>query len=359
VRATTPAEADRGAGADAEAADANATGHVLLRLPLAEVLRLGLVSNRGLIVLGGGFAALSQFNSRLLSNLFEDWGQALFGFAGQHHFGVAQYALAGASLLLAFVLLLRVFSIALALLQYFGFRLEQHGRRLTVERGLLTRLRTSVPRRRIQAWTLREGLLHRWLRRRGLQIDTAAAAEHNGQQRTLRELAPIATPDTCDALVRQLLPRAQWPPSQWLPLHRRAWLRLWLPSLAWTALVVAALCWRFGAWGLLALAWLPWAAFVARQHARRAGYACDERLVALREGWWSRHWRFAEIDKLQALQLSQSPLDRRFAMATLWLDTAGAGAFGPPLRMRYLPVDDARALHARLGHAVARRRLRW
>jgi putative membrane protein len=330
----------------------------LLQLRPAEVLRLGLVSNRGLIVIGGGFAALSQFNSRLLSNLFEGWGQALFGFAGQHHFGVAQYTLAGASLLLAFVLLLRLFSIALALLQYFGFRLDEHDRRLTVERGLLTRLRTSTSRRRIQAWTLREGLLHRWLERRSLQIDTAVSEDH-GQQRALRELAPIATPEACDALVRHLLPLAAWPPREWQPLHPRAWLRLCLPGTLLALLAGAALAWRFGAWGLLALLWLPWTMFVARQHARRAGYACDGMLVALREGWWSRHWRFAELDKLQALQLTQSPLDRGFGMATLWLDTAGAGALSPSLRLRYLPEGSARALHARLGHEIARRKLRW
>ncbi|MCW5581378.1 MAG: PH domain-containing protein, partial [Luteimonas sp.] len=67
---------------------------------------------------------------------------------------------------------------------------------------------------------------------------------------------------------------------------------------------------------------------------------------------------FAEIDKLQALRLQRSPLDRRFGMASLWLDTAGAGAT-VPLRMRFLPEAEARALGARLGREVARRRLRW
>ena len=79
----------------------------------------------------------------------------------------------------------------------------------------------------------------------------------------------------------------------------------------------------------------------------------------MREGWWSRHWRFAELDKLQALQLTRSPLDRRCGMATLWLDTAGAGAMAPPLRIRYLPEAEARALYLRIGTMVARRALRW
>lgn len=346
------------AGTAASARPAETPAHTLLRLPPMEVLRLGLVSNRGLLVLGGGAAALSQVSPRMFSGLFEHWGQALFGWADAHHFGAQEYLAVGASLVVAFVLLLRAFSMLLALLQYFGFRLDLQGRRLTVERGLLTRVRTSVPRRRIQAWTLHEGLMHRLLRRRSLDVDTAAGGER-GKPRSLRELAPIATADTCDALVRQLLPGVQWPPAQWQPLHRLAWLRLAWPG-ALVALLACAVAWpRIGAWALLALAWLPWGAFVAHRHARHAGYACDERLVAMHGGWWSRHWRFAEVDKLQALQLAQSPLDRRCGMATLYLDTAGADAMAPPLRLHYLPEADARRLFRQLGEAVAARKLHW
>src|SRR5690606_19683922 len=224
--------------ADGTAQAVDAPGQTLLQLPPMEVVRLGLVSNRGLLVLGGAAAAVSQFNQRLLANLFEGWGKALFGYADAHRFDTGDYVLAGASLLVAFILLLRALSVGLALLGYFGFRLDQHGRRLTVERGLLTRLRTSVPRRRIQAWTPAESLTHRLLRRRSLHIDTATGGRDN-EQRALRELAPIAVPDACDDLVRHLLPGAQWPPAQWQPLHRLAWVRLAWPGALLAVLVCA------------------------------------------------------------------------------------------------------------------------
>ena len=350
-----------GTGAEGAPPEAGAgeAGETLLQLPVADVLRLGLVSNRGLLVLGGGFAAVSQFNSRLLGNLFESWGEALFGYADAHRFDGPDYVLAGASLLVGFVVLLRLFSILLALLGYFGFRLEAHDRRLTVERGLLTRLRSSVPRRRIQAWTLEEGLVHRLLKRRSLQVDTAVGEQPGQPTRGLRDLAPIATPRACDALVQELLPHVAWPPARWRPLHPRAWLRLALPGVLFAMVATAAACWRFGPWGLLAMAWAPWSVFVARRHAAHAGYACEGELLASRGGWWSRHWRFAELDKLQALQLRQSPLDRLYGMATLWLDTAGANPFAPPLRLHYLPEPEARALYDRLGLALSRRKLRW
>jgi len=330
----------------------------LLSLPVGEVLRLGLVSNRGLILVGAAFAGVMQFNRRLIPDLFWQWGEALFGWAGQQHLGPAGYALAALSLFALLVLALRLLSMLLALAQYHGFRLSEHGRRLTVERGLLARWRTSASRRRIQAWTLREGLMHRMLQRRSLEVDTAVAEDEN-QQRALRELAPIATPDACAALIEHLLPKGQWSRLQWRPLPLRSWWRLFVPAVPFVLLAAAAAGWRFGAWGALVLLWLPWAAVKARQCAARAAYALGDELVAVREGWWSRHWRFAELDKLQALQLTRSPIDRRCGTATLWLDTAGAGALAPPLRIRFLPEAEARALYDTLSRTLARRPLRW
>ena len=334
-------------------------GTLLLALSPGEVLRLGLVSNRGMVLVGAAAAAIWQFDIDLTSSVFKPWAATLFGYADSHHFSPFDYALAGASLLLGAIVLLRLLSIALALLQFYGFRLEAHGRRLTVERGLLARLRTSASRRRLQAFTLRESLSHRLLRRRALEVDTATSSEQQQDQRSLRELAPIATPRACVALLHHVLPDVQWPPAQWQPLHARAWWRLALPGAVFALLLAAGLGWRFGALGLLGLLWLPWAVFAARQHARRAGYACDASIVAVRGGWWSRHWRFAELDKLQALQLRRSPLDRRLGMASLWIDTAGAGAMSEALRVRFLPESEARELYARLAREIARRPLRW
>lgn len=342
-----------GAGARAEASAAPA----LLELPLGELLRLGLISNRGVIVVSAGAAALSQLQPNLLPRLVTRWGETLFGWATERQLGALGLALAALTLLAAAVVLMRVFSVALALLQDFGFVLSQHGRRLTVERGLVTRNRSSVSRRRIQAWTLREGLLHRLFQRRSLEIDTAGSGDPD-KRRTLRDLAPIARPEVCDGLITHLLPKANWTGLTWSPIARRNWWRLMLPGLPWTLALLAVLGWRFGAWGLLVLLWWPWAAFKAWKDAGAAAWALGDALIAVREGWWARQWRFAEVDKLQALQLTHSPLDRRCGTATLWLDTAGAGQLHP-LRIRFLPEADARALQDRLARTLARRPLRW
>lgn len=330
----------------------------LLPLPLGEVVRLGMISNRGMLVVGAFFATLTQVNPNVMGEPVERFARALVAWLDLHRFGVAQYVLAIVGFVVAGVVLLQLLSIALAVLQYAGFRLIETGPRLTIERGLLTRIRTSASRRRIQAWTLREGMLHRLLRRRSLLVDTASA-QHQSEQRAFRELAPVARPERADALVRHVLGNGNWPPLHWHRLHALAGLRLAIPGVFVALALTGVLAFNFGAWGWLGLAWLPWSFWLAQRNAARSGYALQGELVAVREGWWSRHWRFAELDKLQVLRVRRGPLDRRMGMATLWLDTSGAGTFAPPLRIRFLPVHEAHALQARLGHQIARRPLRW
>jgi putative membrane protein len=52
---------------------------------------------------------------------------------------------------------------------------------------------------------------------------------------------------------------------------------------------------------------------------------------------------------LQALELRQSPFDRRLGMATLHFDTAGADGNEPALAIPYLPVETARRLYDELS----------
>lgn len=337
---------------------ASAPPEPLLRLGGMDLVRLGVVSNRGMILVGAGLAAFSQTGSRVWPKLFEQAGGTWQTWNGENHWQTWQLLAGGMAMLVTIMIVLRLLSLLLAVLQYYGFVLHRDGRRLTVERGLLTRWRTSASQRRIQAWTLSEGLLHRMLKQRTLEVDTAASASE-GQSRTLHELAPIAPVEACNGLIEQLLPQAHWLALDWQSLPMRGWWRRMLSTVPWVLLITAALCLRFEGWGLLALAWLPWAAIRSRAEARRASWFLSDELVGAREGWWRRYWRFAEIDKLQTLKLTRSPLDRYFDTATLWLDTAGAGARAPRLYIRYLPHAEAAALYRTLSSELAQRPLRW
>lgn len=347
-----------------ETPDDDARAPPLLTLSTGELVRLGLISNRGMLVVATAFGAFAQTGNDIFGALVARWGKAITGrfhdFAGAHaHDSPLVIGLGVATLALAALALVRLLSVLLAILQFHGFVLRDEDGRVRVERGLLARSRSSAKRRRIQAWSLHESVLHRFFKRRSLRVDTAAGQRGGQEQHTLKDIAPLATPPACDALIQHFLPDAGWGALDWQPLHRGAWLRIALPGLLAIAAASAAACWRFGGAGTCILLLMPLQLWRARRIATACGWACNERIVAWRTGWLSKTWNFAELGKLQASRLTQSPLDRRLGMASLLLDTAGASPFGAPLHLRHLPLAAARDLSARLVAQLARRRLQW
>jgi putative membrane protein len=323
-------------------------------------VKLGLLSNRGWVLVLAALGALFQVvPRRVMDDVVERGGRQAFGYASELQPGIAGALLLVTALLLLGWLGLRVLSVVLSLLRYHGFTLSEQERRLTVSTGLLSRTRSSVALRRIQAWTLRESITQRWAGARQLRIDSAAGQAHGeDKQRALRELAPLATPEQCDALARHLLPGVAWPPAQWHSVPVRGSWRLCVTSLWLTPLLAAGLSWRWGALGLAVLVWLPIALWTARLQMARIGWHVDAHLVAARGGWWRRWWRWAELDKLQGLQLRRSPLDRLLGTASVRLDTAGAQG-DVALQLDYLPQAQARVVLEQLAEALAKRRLHW
>jgi putative membrane protein len=346
------------AGADGVPAQpATPAERVLLCLPTPEVLRLGLASNHGMLIVGGAFAALAQMGNNLIGRGFEAGGKWLGGHAQQLQLTTFWMVLAVAIAALLVVVGLRLLSTIWALLKFHDFRLSESEGRLSMQRGLFTRVRATVPRHRIQAWSLHEGLVQRWLGRRSLRVDSAVVESGRGEKHALKDLAPIATPARIDALIDGLLPhrvgvQPAWPMREWHALHPKAWRRKFtIPALLLGLLVAVEWWWR-GAQAAWLLVLLPLRAVRGWWWARTSAWARADGLVAFRGGWLSRYWRFAEVRKLQALELRQSPFDRRLGMATLHFDTAGADGNEPALAIPYLPVDTARRLYDELARVL-------
>ncbi len=331
--------------------------HILLQLAPVELVKLGLASNRGTVLLAAGAGALMQFGGERLWQRFGAWpAEAIEWLSAQGLHPGGWAALVLVALLVANVVG-KALAIALALLRDFGFTLEQAGPRLSVERGLLTRMRASAPLHRIQHWTLRQGVILRLFARSSLRVETAALRAGNEEQ-SLSDLVPIAPPDALDALLRGWLP--DWPAAiAFRPLHPRAWRRIALPPCVLTLIACAALLYPVGIPALLVLALIPCWIWLARRQAAAAGYAITEGYVAWRSGWLDRRISFARIEKVQAVRWVQSPFDRRHGMAGVRVDTAGAHPMGHRLHLVYLPEAEARAAFQRLCVRLARTPWQW
>ncbi|MGH8108608.1 MAG: PH domain-containing protein [Arenimonas sp.] len=345
-----------GANANSSASEAaSSDASTLHSLSVLDVVKLGLINNRGMFVIGGAAYLLSQGAGNSIGKFIKPAVKFLFGWSDSLHLGTSATVLGILLLIVFFVVLLRVFSVVMALLQYHGFSLSQRGRRLTVQRGLLSRLRSSLPLRRIQAYGLTEGWLHRRFNKRSLKVDSAAGVEINQEDKSpLRDLVPLASPEEMDQLIARFLASDQWPIKNWQPLHDDAWKREFLipASMVLLAAISGAVFYQaYIAWALLII---PVLFLRAKVWSAHAAFAQDDNLIAVREGWLSREWRFAEISKLQGLRLHEGILDRRYGMASLYLDTAGAQAMSSPFRIPYLPREQAEILLKQLSTKISR-----
>jgi putative membrane protein len=366
--AVAAAEA-RGEGpAGAPAAAAPAGGRALLHLPPRELALFGLIQNRGAVVLAAAFGVLWEVGllDRLMGR-FVGEGEAGEGAArdlalsllGRGGFPAGRIAL-GLAAFAGLLLVLRLMSVGWSVVRLHGFRLGRDGDDLRAEFGLFTRVATTLPLRRIQTLTVREGPLHRLFRRASVRVETAGGGggEAAGTQREW--LAPIVRPDALPGLLREVMPELDLAAAAWNPAPPRAFRRVlkrWSFGAAAIALPFVVL---LRGWDLALLAvLLAAAAFGARRHVAHLGWAVTDGAVLFRSGWIWRQVSVAPFGKIQAVALRESPFDRRAAMARVRVDTAGAGELSHRVDIPYLPRETARGLYHHLAAQAARTAFRW
>jgi putative membrane protein len=246
--------------------------------------------------------------------------------------------------------LLKVLSVAWALVTLFGFSVTRQGDDLRTTLGLITRRSATVPTDRIQWVAVVSTPLQRLLGLVTVQGHTAGGGLAGENALARKWLAPLLPLEDLPRLLRDIQPELTFDHVIWEPVDRGAERRIIRGNL-WRlfalAAVVAVWNWRGG---LLLTLFLIVPAFVAaRLRARALGYAVATDAVVLRDGWWTRQVAAIRLSKIQTSSLRQSPFDRRYRMATVSIDTIGERALFFPLRVPFLGARTARALVGRLS----------
>ena len=104
---------------------------------------------------------------------------------------------------------------------------------------------------------------------------------------------------------------------------------------------------------------LPAALWYAAAAARYMSYARTPQGIFFRSGVWTKKISATLMEKVQVVSLGQSPFDRRWRMAALDVDTAGAGPASHRIRIPYLEEDVARGLLAGLYERTQASEFRW
>jgi putative membrane protein len=359
-----------GAGAVPVEVSAESSERVLLHLSIRELAIGGLIENRGFVIIAAALGLLWEFGQAdgVLDRVFgdaaagrgvlRDAARAIFA-GGGIAFGRIALAIGAFALLLAFV---RVLSMLWALIRLYDFTLSTDGDDLHSTFGLFTRVTATVPLRRIQTLTIREGPLHRLLGRASVRVETAGGGGPGTQGATSQRewLAPIILKEKLPGFLSAVLPGVELSTIDWKtadpPAYRRA-LRI---GLLFTLPMVFVLAWLLRWWSVLFLP-LPllWATVGAHKFVQSLRWGFTDHAVAFRSGWIWRAMTVARFSKIQTVTLHESPFDRRWTMASVRIDTAGASESSHRVDIPFLRRDAADELLNRLASRAEQTEFRW
>jgi putative membrane protein len=338
---------------------------LLLSLPPRELALYGIIENRGLVVIAAALGLLTEFSGtpqfieraigdQASRGLVRRAARAIFADNGPS----LRLVFYGVAALLVFLIVSRLFSIVWALIRLQGYTLTQVGEDLRAQYGLFTRVTATVPRRRIQAITIRDTPLHRLLGRASIKVATAGGmAGGNERSPQHREwIAPIIKREDVPAFVASLLPGLDVSQLDWQGVHERAFRRVMFRGLVRTVVLGTLAVAGVGAQGFWLVGLLLALEIVrARKYVKNLAWTVTPEVVASREGAFVRVVTVAPLARIQAVERLESPFDRRTAMRRVHADTAGGGGVSVP----YLPLSTADGLYATLASATANTAFRW
>jgi len=345
--------------ADGDQSAIETTGkNVVAQATIRDLLALGLISNRGMLVVGAVLGVLWQLDVEPPTDRLQEMVAGIPGLA--ESWGLLHTAVLVVLGVGAVIVAVRMLSMLWSVVTLFDFTVSIQDERVRVRYGLLTQRSLTIPRHRLQLVRTEAGLLHRLFRRVSISARTAGATggEHEGKSQDW--LMPVLHRDAVLPFLANVHPDLRLGEVVWHRAHPRAVARmrvrllvlLLLPVLASALLHPLVLLGSMVGAAVLVMVVPP-------LEYRHLAYAVTPHAVWVRRGWLRRRLVVVRISKIQALGVSTSPFDRRREMATLHLDAANAGFGAWAISLPYLGEELARDLYARLAAAVARTEFRW
>ena len=335
---------------------------IIRRLSIKDLIVAGLTSNHLLsaMVLAG---AVWNFADDLLpDSIYDNTARLLFREAKQ----LAAQGIEAAVLVtllgvigIAFIGI--VFSVIGSVALFYGFTFSRRGDDLQRRYGLLTKRSSSLPRRRIQVLQIEEKALRRLFGWATLRADTSGRGREDSDDNKGRDvLLPIVPNRDVYELLPTFFPDLDFAESHWQRVSALAVRRETIEAgIVCLVIALALFFWR-GSWlAFLLLGAIPLVYWLYGMSYRHLGYALSERYLRTRRGWLGRSTHIVPINKIQAVQLHQTPFDRLWGVATLTVDTAGQAFTGGGPEISNLPIAEARELAGMLAQRAAITEYKW
>jgi putative membrane protein len=333
----------------------------ILSLPLSELIKAGIISNKGILVVAFFFGILAQtrateaFFNTLEAHL-EPWLNAINLDFSQPVTIVLMVILG----LVGFFVVIRMLSILYMVITFYRFRLIEADDKLQVSYGLLTQFNATVPRQRIQQLSITQNLFHRLFERVAVRIATAGGSAQQGHDRqSFKWIAPILPVQQCETFVTDIQPSLSQEVQQWHAVPFRAWRRVTRFYTLLLLMIMMALYPLIGWQVVWLLLFIPVIVVYARKLVASMRYGFSSNGLIYQRGWIVQHRTLVPINKIQSVNFYQSPFDRRNHMARVSIDVAGVDVTQPSIAIRYLDVDVAQSLLDDLYQKVSATEYRW
>ncbi len=321
----------------------------LWRTRTSELLLLGATENRAGVILGG-VAGLWYTFGDVSERSFAPLLARLPALSGSEPRSAAIWI---AAAVIVLMLAGWIASMAISVITYHGFVLRRSGDRLRRRFGLFTQLETTIPIERTQVVRIEAPLPRRLLGYETVFAENAGSVLTRDLVGTT-PLCPIIPIGRTPELMRRMYSLEDLESVRWQKVSRRAIQRGFVryAALGLGLLIAAALAWK--TW-LLALSppilGVAWLAALARYHA--IGYAELGEFVLARAGVWTRRVWILPRAKVQSVDATQTPFQRRSGLASLRIATAaGRGGVASP-RIVDLPSELAMKMQDRLTRDAA------
>lgn len=196
-------------------------------------------------------------------------------------------------------------SLSKRLFGQFNYTLARTPAGLRITRGLFTLRSQTIPVHRVQAVETRQPLLWRWLGRARLDITVLGLGGEDSESLSSSTIyLPFGTPAQVQVALAAIWPGLRLEELRFTRTPERA---RWLDPLQWQ--------------------WM--------------GFAVDDQVLVVRRGWLHRRQIVVPHARLQSVELSQGPFERRLGLASVTAKTTDLMGMGA---ISHLDAPHARAL---------------
>ena len=306
----------------------------LLQQPVSELAKYGLSNNNIFVFAGVGALLFSQ-----LERLREDPITAIIADTVAPSISNSTGAIVASILFAALVILtvLIIASVVGAIIVNYNYHLTYGNQKYHRSRGLFDRQETSVPEVKIQSIRISQPFIARWLDRFHLTLQQVGFEGKDGRDKKQSFIVPSVTKSFSQTLVSRLFPGSTVLDLPLKSISHRFILRHAVYSVG----IVSTGLSIFLAFTLGWIALVPLFApvlflpiLVLRR--RRYGYGMDGTHGVVRSGLFGHKLTVFPFFKVQTMEITQSPGQRKHHLANLKIKLAGR-----TLTIPYVPLGDA------------------